>query len=465
MQKIFKEVNKLDKRCYEKLYLNEDILMEQAATALANEVRKNTKKDEKILFVCGSGNNGADGIAAARILAKELHVSVYIPLTLKSKMATLQLKRLKAVHVKIVTNIIKADLYVDALFGSGLVRNLSRNIFLIIEELNSQNTKKIACDIPTGIDHKGNINSICFKADITVTMGALKESLFSDNAKEYVGKIKVANLGISRVNYETKESSFLLEEFDMKLPFRERKVVNKGDFGHVVAISGEKKGASRFSAMAAFNFGAGVVTVAGKNIDNMPFSIMSSKILPKNFSVVVVGMGLGSIYKDKKIHHFLFSHAKPLVIDADLLHNKIIKDILNKKEDVVLTPHPKEFAMLLKILDIANIDTNEIQANRFKWAREFSKKYPKAVLVLKGANTIIAKADKLYVNTFGTAKLSKGGSGDVLSGMIASLIAQNYSLLEASLSASLAHTKAASKCKCSNFGMTPEDLCKSIKWL
>ena len=124
MQKIFKEVKSLDKRCYEKLYLSEDVLMEQASMALANEVRNNAKKGDKVLFVCGSGNNGADGIAAARILVEELDVSVYIPTGIKSHMGEIQLKRLRALHVKVVPSIMDADIYVDALFGSGLVRDL-----------------------------------------------------------------------------------------------------------------------------------------------------------------------------------------------------------------------------------------------------------------------------------------------------------------------------------------------------
>lgn len=119
----------------------------------------------------------------------------------------------------------------------------------------------------------------------------------------------------------------------------------------------------------------------------------------------------------------------------------------------------------MKILGIAEIDTKDVQSKRFYWAREFSKHYPKAVLVLKGANTIITKANELYVNPTGTSKLAKGGSGDVLAGMIGSLIAQNYSPLEAALSASLAHAKVANECKCASFGLTPEDLCEGIKWL
>lgn len=465
MKKLFKEVKSLDKRCYDKLYLSEDILMEQASMALANEVKKCVKKDEKVLFICGSGNNGADGITAARILAKEVDVSVFVPFGVKSNMAELQLKRLRALHVNVVSSLIKADVYVDALFGSGLVRDLNENMVEIIQTVNKRDAKKIACDIPTGIDSNGKISTVCFKADKTVTMGALKESLYSDEAKDFTGKIKVANLGVSRENYELHPTSYLLEQSDLKLPYREKNMVNKGTFGHVVVISGHKEGASRLSADAAFNFGAGLVTLCGKNRNNVPVSIMSSETLPKNFSVAVAGMGLGNIYGDQKLRDFLLLHVKPLVLDADLLNHKIIKEVLDKKDEVVLTPHPKEFATLLKILDIADVSVNEIQTDRFKWAREFSKRYPKVVLVLKGTNTIITKDDLLYVNPLGTSKLAKGGSGDVLAGMIGSLLAQGYKPLEAATNASLAHALVAKNIKCSSFGLSPIDLCEGIKWL
>jgi len=465
MKKLFKEVKSLDKRCYDKLYLSEDILMEQASMALANEVKKCVKKDEKVLFICGSGNNGADGITAARILVKEVDVSVFVPFGVKSNMAELQLKRLRALHVNVVSSLIKADVYVDALFGSGLVRDLNENMVEIIQTVNKRDAKKIACDIPTGIDSNGKISTVCFKADKTVTMGALKESLYSDEAKDFTGKIKVANLGVSRENYELHPTSYLLEQSDLKLPYREKNMVNKGTFGHVVVISGHKEGASRLSADAAFNFGAGLVTLCGKNRNNVPVSIMSSETLPKNFSVVIAGMGLGNIYGDQKLRDFLLLHTKPLVLDADLLNHKIIKEVLDKKDEVVLTPHPKEFATLLKILDIADVSVNEIQTDRFKWAREFSKRYPKVVLVLKGTNTIITKDDLLYVNPLGTSKLAKGGSGDVLAGMIGSLLAQGYKPLEAATNASLAHALVAKNIKCSSFGLSPIDLCEGIKWL
>jgi len=465
MQKLFQEVKSLDKRCYEELYLSEDILMEQASMALAKEVRKYAQQKDTILFICGPGNNGADGITTARILTEEFNVLVYIPLGTKSAMAKLQLQRLEALHVKVVSSLIDSDVYVDAIFGSGLKRDLDEKIIEIIKEVNTRDACKIACDIPTGICDKGQISTVCFQADVTVTMGSLKESLYSDEAKDFVGKIKVANLGISRENYETKSNSYLLDKSDLELPYRKINKVNKGDFGHVAVIGGQKEGASLLAATAAFNFGAGLVSICGEKRTNLPLSIMNSESLPQTSNVVIAGMGLGSLYTDEKLRDFLLLHDKPLVIDADLLSHHITKEILEQKKDVVLTPHPKEFTSLLAVLEIANVTTAEVQKDRFKWAREFSKRYPNAVLVLKGANTIITQQDLLYVNSLGNSKLAKGGSGDVLAGMIGSLLAQGYIPIKAAYNASLAHALVAKKLKCSSFGLSPTDLCEGLKWL
>jgi hydroxyethylthiazole kinase-like uncharacterized protein yjeF len=233
----------------------------------------------------------------------------------------------------------------------------------------------------------------------------------------------------------------------------------------VCVLSGEKEGASVLSCTAAFSFGAGLVTALSQNSINVPAFIMKAESLPANSNVVVAGMGLGKAYEDEELYDFLLAHTKPLVIDADLFYEQIIIELLEKKDNIILTPHPKEFSALLKVTGIAEIGVKEVQADRLKWAREFSKKYPKAVLLLKGANTLITQKDKLYVNPLGSAKLAKGGSGDVLSGMLGALLAQGYSPIDAAISGSLAHALDAKKLKCSSFGLNPLDLCEGIKCL
>ncbi|MEY4504643.1 MAG: hypothetical protein RL154_939, partial [Pseudomonadota bacterium] len=131
-------------------------------------------------------------------------------------------------------------------------------------------------------------------------------------------------------------------------------------------------------------------------------------------------------------------------------------------KEFILTPHPKEFASLLNICGFGDFDAEKVQNDRFALAKAFSNKYPKITLLLKGANTIIAKDDILHIMPFGSQILSKGGSGDVLSGMIAALLAQNYRPLEAAISASIAHALAASKFSGANYALTPNDIINNL---
>jgi hydroxyethylthiazole kinase-like uncharacterized protein yjeF len=462
MKRVFKEVSSLDHRCYDMYHLSEDLLMEHAALGLKKALPKSA---ESVLIVSGAGNNGADGIALSRMIVNDFeNVYLYLPFGVKSDMAKLQLTRAKAVKVDIVNNILNADVIVDCLFGSGLSRGLDEDSQTLIQNLNKLDAYKIACDIPTGIDIEGKIDSVAFCADITITMGALKEALYSDIAKDYVGKIKCVNLGVSHKLYENMTDAFLLEKNDIKLPHRLTKNSHKGDFGHLSVVAGKKQGAGVIAAKAAYAFGAGLVTVVENEPYTVPYELMSSTTLPKNNTAVCIGMGLGNQFDDECLERFLF-HDKPMVIDADLFYRDILVDVLNTHNKLVLTPHPKEFASLLKITGLANITTKEVQNNRFKYLRLFSKKYPKVVTILKGANTLIAQGEKIYIQPLGTNLLSKGGSGDVLAGLIGALLAQKYEPIDAAINASLAHALSARKFKQNSYALTPKDLIEGIKCL
>ncbi len=465
MKKVFKEVNSLDRKCYDEYFLNEDILQEHAALGLKNALPKNSNK---ILIISGAGNNGADGIALARILHGLHDVSLYLPYGVKSQMAKLQLKRAKSVGVVILNDIEIANQYhvvVDALFGSGLNKPLDDKARKIIEIANQIQAYKIACDIPSGIDIDGRVDTVAFIADKTVTMGALKVALFSDEAKDFVGEIECADLGVAWKYYENDSDIHLLEESDIKLPFRDKKNTHKGNFGHLSVVAGKKDGSSIIAALGAFAFGAGLVTVIENKPYHVPPELMSSSIMPPNVSAVCIGMGLGNQFDDEYLSKFLLEHNLPMLIDADLFYNDILLKVLKEKKDIVLTPHPKEFASLLKMTKIANVSVKDIQKNRFKYALKFSEVYKDVVLVLKGANTLIVHNKKIYIQPFGTNALSKGGSGDVLGGFIASLLAQCYPPLEAAITGSLAHALSAKKFSKNNYALTPNDIIEGVKCL
>ena len=462
MQNVYDEVVTLDKRCYEEFFLSEDILMEHAAGHLAETIRSLANpKNKKLFFLCGPGNNGGDGIACARILHKEYNVCIYLPYGVKSKMARLQKKRYELVGGVIAEDIDDSDIYIDALFGSGLTKKLDNKACEIISFINKKNRIKISCDIPSGIG-ANFISDEVFKADVSVSMGALKLPLFEDFAKDFVGEIEVANLGVAREIYENSSDIYLLDNGDMKLPFRIKSNTNKGTFGHTCIVQGSKEGAAILSATAALNFGSGLVTVINDKKTNMPPYLMHSSKVAQNCTSLVVGMGLGESNFDLPL---LFKNDYSLVIDADLFYNPNIAKLLKEKENIVLTPHPKEFASLLKITKIAEVSVREIQSDRFKFVKLFAQKFPKLTLVLKGANTIITQNEKIYICTLGTSILSKGGSGDVLSGMIGSLLAQGYETKDAAITAVLAHALAAKNATCNDYALNPMDLCKEIKCL
>lgn len=465
MQYVYKETSSLDERCYTNFDLTPEILMEHAGLALARAVKKKLTCKKNALFVCGMGNNGADGIVAARILHGAYNVNIYLPFELKSKLAKLQLERAKKVGVVIVDKLIDADVYVDALFGAGLNRPLDNFTCKLIETLNAKQGYKIACDIPSGILSDLTLSPIIFQAHKTITMGALKLGLLNDNVKDAVGKIKVSSLGIARSQYEIPSPILLLRKSDLNLPIRMKKNTNKGTFGHVVIVQGSKEGAAQLAGMGAFHFGAGLVTLLGEKPKKLPIYLMNSKVLPKNANVIVAGMGLEMPFDEAALKTLLLSNALPLVIDASLSHYSLINDIIASQKPVVLTPHPKEFSAILELTCKEKISIEAIQANRFKHAKRFSLAFPHVVLVLKGANTIIAHNGELFINTYGMPSLAKGGSGDVMSGMIGALIAQGYTPKDAAIHASLAHALVSRKFTCNNFALTPIDICKGLKWL
>ena len=150
-----------------------------------------------------------------------------------------------------------------------------------------------------------------------------------------------------------------------------------------------------------------------------------------------------------------------MIVDADIFNMDVVLEIL-KRENLVITPHPKEFVSLLKMANIVDISIEELQNNRFKYSEEFCEKYPNVTLLLKGANVIIGKDNKFFINPHGTSALAKGGSGDILSGLVGALLAQGYTPLNAAINASLAHTKLVQNYKGADFSLTPEDLIAGI---
>ncbi|RVZ81984.1 NAD(P)H-hydrate dehydratase [Helicobacter pylori] len=464
MLSVYEKVNALDKRALEELFLSEDVLMENAAMALERAVLKNASLGAKVIILCGSGDNGGDGYALARRLIGRFKTLVFEMKLAKSPMCQLQKERAKKAGVTVKTwednhKDLECDVLIDCVIGSHFKGELEP--FLDFESLSQKARFKIACDIPSGIDSKGRVDKRAFKADTTISMGAIKSCLLSDRAKDYVGELKVGHLGVFNPIYEIPTETFLLEKSDLKLPLRDRKNAHKGDYGHAHVLLGKHSGAGLLSALSALGFGSGVVSVQALECEitsnNKPLELVFCENFPKKLSAFALGMGLENIPKD--FNKWL--ELAPCVLDAGVFYHKEVLQALEK--EVILTPHPKEFLSLLKLVGI-NISMLELLDNKLEIARDFSQKYPKVVLLLKGANTLIAHQGRTFINTLGSVALAKAGSGDVLAGLIVSLLSQNYTPLDAAINASLAHALAGLEFK-NNYALTPLDLIEKIKRL
>ena len=476
----------LDKHCRERFLLSEELMMENAAAALEDAVMAHIDPAARyiarpcVLILAGKGNNGADGLALSRRLASNrVSVAVCPVGECATEIGKVQQKRAQALGVSFVSPYELDDfieqksfdlcVVVDCIFGAGFHLPLDKTAEAVILAANKTDAWKIACDVPSGLDATGNGDTV-FCADETVAMGCLKMSFFSDKAKDCCASIRVANLGVARANFEggATADAFVLERRDMKLPLRTTRNCHKGSFGHVAVISGDKRGAALLASDAAFRFGAGRVTLVGRGESGMAH-IMASEEIPAGANAVVFGSGFGRSNPRAGEYFALLQDSERLscVLDADAFYYKEILPLLEGRGNVVLTPHPKEAAALFATCGLGELSVDEVVKRRVELATFFCEHFKKAVLLLKGATVLIAFWDendervKLLFNPHGTQVLAKGGSGDVLAGLVASLLAQGYSLQDAAASASLAHAFASQHVNCT-FALTPQDLISHV---
>ncbi|MGP1454337.1 MAG: NAD(P)H-hydrate dehydratase [Treponema sp.] len=473
MEKLFDSLRLLDARAEIAFHMKDGLLMEHAACGMAAFIYRYTEKKlsknkaaPTVQIVCGIGNNGGDGLALARLLADWCTVIPVMITKPQSPLCIMQAERLKALKLPLSKKLVPhCDILVDAVLGTGLHRPLDETIHKLITAMNAIEAYKVACDIPSGLDAHGVPSPIAFKANLTLSMGALKTALYADTAKDYTGIIRVINLGIPRRCYEDTATTFLLSHKDMQLPCRTLQNTHKKQYGHALFFCGEKPGACFLAASAALHFGAGLVSLCGNKPDYIPADYLYSEKLSEEFSAFSVGSGLGDKRETVQKAFNCLKHTalqrKPIIFDADILHHPELPALLNQLALPVVTPHPKEFQSLLRNSGIADISIEELQHKRFVYARLFCRTFPHTVLVLKGAYPIIGQREHLYVNPLGTNALAKAGTGDVLSGMITALAAQQYPLLTAAITASLCHAKTSRRFNAS-YGLTASELANAI---
>jgi ADP-dependent NAD(P)H-hydrate dehydratase / NAD(P)H-hydrate epimerase len=431
-------------------------LMERAATHVADACMPFLWHGAKLLVLCGTGNNGGDGLAAARILLSRfetLQCVIYQLSGRQSPETAEQTKRLFefADRVDVVTvgdeaPPIPSDCAcaIDALFGTGLTRPLSGAALALAEDLNRKPIPVVAVDIPSGLDGASGYAPggwTAVQADVTVTFHRVKDGLILGDGPDLCGEMKIGDIGIPE-EYDDANGFAIMEAEDVKRPPR-RKNTHKGSYGRVLAVTGSfaMPGAAGISALAALRAGAGMVTVAcpGEIVqtviavcpcatalplpDGNPWSALEPAL--QKADALILGCGLGQSHAVsrlvERLVQYLCSRELPAVLDADALNflanyqDDFLAQSLRFPDCVVLTPHLGEAARLLR-WPMEQVKLKQPQA-----ARELRARYGGSV-VLKSATSVLIAPDGEAINRFGTPAMAKAGSGDTLAGILGALL-------------------------------------------
>ncbi|MBN2274153.1 MAG: NAD(P)H-hydrate dehydratase [Bacteroidales bacterium] len=444
-------------------------LMERAGKACTNWICEKFDRNEKIIIFTGPGNNGGDGWTVARLLTEQGFPNIRVCLLRLSAAlspdSAINRERLIEQHRIPVAEIASADdfpvikpsdIVIDALFGSGLTRPLTSLPANLIKHINSAGCRVIAIDIPSGLmgeDNTGNIADNIIKANHTLTFQFPKLSFFFPENEMFVGNWTVLDIGLRSDCIEKTDTPYyyIYKEDIAGLVKPRRKFSHKGMFGHALLVAGSygMMGAAVLASRACLRAGAGLVSVhvplKGCEIiqTTVPEAIVSldpsetcfsriPDLIPYN--AIGVGPGIGRrTAVQKALNSLLIKCPRPMVIDADALnliaaHKGFIEKI---PENSILTPHPKEFERLAGV--------NKNGYDRLMKQIAFARKH-KVILVLKGAHTSVALPDgKSYFNSTGNPGMASGGSGDVLTGIILSFMAQGYEPAEAAIAGVYLH--------------------------
>lgn len=433
-------------------------LMERAATACADFIKNNYQKHHKFHVFCGTGNNGGDGLAISRLLLEaKYNVITYIVNFSNSFSVDFAINKARLVKLKYhklyeisdskdIPEISGQDIVVDAIFGSGLNKPVTGFVAEVIEKINNSKAKVIAIDIPSGLfadDNTGN-NGVVLCADETLSFQFPKLSfLFAPNNK-YVGRWHILPIGLHNdfINNEPAKHIYITQDDAANLLKLRNKFAHKGNFGHALLIAGSlgKIGAAVLASKAALHAGCGLLTAhipqCGYNIlqTALPEAMVSLSNdvniidnLPElsAYNAIAIGPGLDQhVDTAKQLKLLIQNTTVPLIIDADALNilaeNKTWLSFL--PQGSVLTPHPKEFERI--------VGKTSTDIERLELQREYSIKY-RIYIIYKGAHSATSTPDgHIYFNSSGNPGMATAGSGDVLTGILLGLRAQNYAMLE-----------------------------------
>ena len=484
------EMRKIDNRAIAEFGIPGIVLMENAAIRTVDVIEReypNLHKSGKVLVLVGSGNNGGDGLAIARhLMLKGIDVEVvlFFPEDRLTGDAKLNLDIYKGLgglsglvtckeHMTSLDQILsQADLIVDSIFGTGIARNIEGIISETIEKVNKSNVPVVAVDIPSGINgQNGQVMGVGIKATHTVSFGYVKRGHLLYPGREYTGKLNIVSISLPQDSAKAIEvKSFNLDDREMALYIKERpRDGHKGTFGKVGVIAGSLglAGAACLTSMAALKGGAGLVTLGcpaslssifqSKMTEVMTYPLedgeqghLSQEAIPdihkflKDKDVLAIGPGLGLKCDGLEILRYILGEFDiSIIMDADAL-NHISKDsklLSTYRGSIVITPHPGEMARL------TGRSIEKILASPVETAAEFAGDMG-VIVLLKGATSVVAHPDgRIYLNSSGNPGMGTGGSGDLLTGLVAALIAQGYSPYDAAVYGCYIHGRAGDYAK------------------
>lgn len=497
-------IPEIDAYLASKLNIPTSRLMQKSGEAIADAVRRYTASGKSVVILAGKGNNGGDGYAAACELIREYSVKVVDVFSAgqKSEEGRVFLEKYKSLGGETVpydgtaamlSEIKGSDCIVDAIFGTGFLGEMPeflRPLAITVRE--AVTARKISVDVPLGINpDDGSISSFAISVSATVALSYIKPGILSYPARSHVGEIIYADLGIPKselesvfsFNYNMIDSDWVRDN----LPIREENS-NKGTFGKLLVITGSEKyrGAAHLSCEAALRGGVGMVTflgceeLVGELSAKYPEIIFKKKSISDELTdddireIVALSashgatlIGCGSDNTDgllRLTRALIEEEGTPLILDADAINalsgigEEGMHLFKRAKREVIITPHPLEFARV-SLSDVASV-----QLHRLSAAKKFAAEN-KITVVLKGAGSIITDGSTVYINTSGSSALAKAGSGDVLAGFLAAIVAQGKNTpTVASALAVYLHAVAGQRLagELSAYGVTPSDLPKEI---
>lgn len=446
------QMKEVDRYSIEEKGIPSLVLMERAALSVCQVISGEYGREHRVLFVCSCGNNGADGLAAARILhTRGWQVEVCIVGGRQKATAEfdIQLNICEKLGVSVSTSLEcrEYDIIVDAIFGIGLSRNLEGSYADVVFAMNSSGKEIVSVDIPSGIDaSSGRIMGTAVKAKHTVTFGYMKTGQLLYPGAEYVGKLHLMeDVGFAADWQQNMKIAFTCTPDYIEKYLPERTAYsNKGTYGRTLVVAGSEKmaGAAYLSGSAAYKTGTGLVKILTDKVNRDVIMQLLPEAVTDFYNedidverqlqwmdAMVIGPGLSVNEMSKKlVKQFLQKNCDKLqrrmVVDADALNIIAQMGWHDLLQGTIVTPHLGEMARLTRGT------VEQIQNNLVQTAVDFARKY-RCICVLKDARTIVTNGERVYINSTGNNGMATGGSGDVLTGILAGLLAQNMDCFEA----------------------------------